>query len=142
MLREAAVDPRRLDDYLEQIDRIDPDAQAIRAGYRHRPGPRPCGFSGFQKQNLEIEERRLMPNTWRSSSSRPAKRIGLRIEPRADGLWRIEHVPRRPGAEPPGRVHKLGQGRQRIPQNHLPQSGPGAGTSTWTAVLMGPGHPL
>ena len=37
ILREAAYDPRRLDDYLDQIERIDPTAQAVRGGHRHCP---------------------------------------------------------------------------------------------------------
>ena len=41
MLREAAYDPRRLDEYLDQIDRIDPERlRKLRRGNRHRAGPR------------------------------------------------------------------------------------------------------
>src|SRR6516162_1353558 len=93
MLREAAVDPRRLEDYLDQIDRINPDklreyekATGIALARAH------VDFSGFQQQNLEVEERRLMPKYVEDQFLAAAKSIGLRVEPRADGLWRIEHV--------------------------------------------------
>lgn len=62
MLREAAYDPRRLDEYLDQIDRIDPaklkeyeDATGIALARSH------VDFTGFQRRNLEVEEKRLMP---------------------------------------------------------------------------------
>ena len=62
MLRQAAYDPRRLDEYIDQIDRIDPkkiteyeEATGIALARAH------VDFSDFQQRNLEIEERRLMP---------------------------------------------------------------------------------
>ena len=62
MLREAAFDPRRLDDYLDQIDRIDP---ARLKQYEEATGialaRANVDFSGFQQANAEAEERRLMP---------------------------------------------------------------------------------
>jgi len=50
-----------------------------------------------------------------------AKRIGLRIEPRADGLWRVEHVLADLRSEKLRCVQRLGK---------------------VDAVLLGPGHPL
>jgi superfamily II DNA or RNA helicase len=62
MLRDAAYDPRRLDEYLDQIDRINPaklkeyeEATGIALARSH------VDFSAFQRRNLEVEERRLMP---------------------------------------------------------------------------------
>jgi superfamily II DNA or RNA helicase len=142
MLREAAVDPRRLDDYLEKIDNIDPfrlaqyeQATGIALARDH------VDFSGFQKQNMEIEERRLMPKYVEKQFLEAAKRIGLRIEPRADGLWRIEHVLADLRSERLTSVHKLGKAdseyrkitfhKEVLEQDqHL------------DAVLLGPGHPL
>jgi hypothetical protein len=78
MLREAAVDPRRLDDYLDQIDRINPDklreyekATGIALARAN------VDFSGFQQRNLEIEERRLMPKYVEDQFIDAAKRVGL-----------------------------------------------------------------
>ena len=48
MLREAAYDPRRLDEYLDQIEQVDPQhAASIRAGHRHRAGARQRGLLRF-----------------------------------------------------------------------------------------------
>jgi len=41
-------------------------------------------FTGFQQQNLEIEERRLMPYYVEAYFISSAKEVGLRIEPRAE----------------------------------------------------------
>jgi superfamily II DNA/RNA helicase len=91
MLREAAYEPRRLDDYLDAIDRIDPqqldlyeEATGIALARAH------VDFSSFAKANLEAEERRLMPRYVESHFQSAAKAVGLRSEARADGLWRID----------------------------------------------------
>lgn len=142
MLREAAVDPRRLDDYLDQIDRINPDklreyekATGIALARAH------VDFSGFQQRNLEVEERRLMPKYVEDQFIAAAKRIGLRIEPRADGLWRIEHVLADLRSERLASVQKLGKAdneyrKVTFHKNVLEQD------QHLDAVLMGPGHAL
>ena len=128
MLREAAVDPRRLDDYLDQIDRIDPQrlaeyeqATGIALARGH------VDFSGFQKQNLEVEERRLMPKYVEEQfvagrqANRPAHRAAGR-RPLADRAR-----PGRPALRAAGLGPEARQGRQRIPQDHLPQGNAGTG---------------
>jgi superfamily II DNA or RNA helicase len=142
MLREAAVDPRRLDDYLDQIDRIDPEklqeyerATGIALARGH------VDFSGFQKRNLEIEERRLMPKYVEEQFVEAAKRVGLRIEPRADGLWRVEHVLADLRSERLLAVQKLGKAEAEyrkltFHKDTLDQD------QHLDAVLLGPGHPL
>jgi hypothetical protein len=93
MLREAAHDPRRLDEYLDIIGKVDP-LRLMR--YEQATGialaRANVDFSGFQKANVEAEERRLMPSYVEDQFIRASKEIGLRVEPRADGLWRVEHV--------------------------------------------------
>ena len=93
MLREVAYEPRRLDDCLDMIDRIDPDllgrheeATGIALARGH------VDFPAFAQDNLEAEERRLMPRYVESHFLSAAKAVGLRTEARARGLWRIEHV--------------------------------------------------
>ena len=142
MLREAAANPRRLDDYLEIIDNIDPDR--LRQ-YEHATGialaRAHVDFSGFQQRNLEIEERRLMPKYVEQQFIESAKRVGLRVEPRADGLWRVEHVLADLRSERLAAVQKLGKAdseyrkitfhKETLEQDqHI------------DAVLVGPGHPL
>jgi len=142
MLREAAYDPRRLDEYIDQIDRIDPkklreyeEATGIALARGH------VDFSGFQRQNVEIEERRLMPSYVEAQFIAAAHEVGLRVEPRADGLWRIEHVLAELRAERLEAVRRTGKAdtsyrkitfhKETLEQDaHL------------DAVLLGPGHPL
>ncbi len=142
MLREAAYDPRRLDEYLDQIDRIDPaklkeyeDATGIALARSH------VDFTGFQRRNLEVEEKRLMPRYVEAQFIAAAREVGLRVEPRADGLWRIEHVLADLRSDRLRSVHRLGKAdpsyrKITFHKHHLEQP------AHLDAVLMGPGHPL
>lgn len=142
MLREAAYDPRRLDEYLDQIDRIDPaklkqyeEATGIALARSH------VDFSAFQRRNLEVEERRLMPRYVEAHFIAAAREVGVRIEPRADGLWRIEHVPADLRSERLRSVQRFGKAESSyrkvtFQKEHLEQD------IHLDAVLMGPGHPL
>jgi superfamily II DNA or RNA helicase len=142
MLREAAHDPRRLEEYIDQIDRIDPDklrqyetATGIALARAH------VDFSGVQRRNLEVEERRLMPTYVEKFFVAAAREIGLRSEVRADGLWRIEYVPADLRSERLQAVRRLGKPDQAyrkltFHKEHLEQD------AHVDAVLLGPGHPL
>ena len=142
MLRQAAYDPRRLEEYLDQIDRIDPaklkqyeEATGIALARSH------VDFSAFQRRNLEIEERRLMPRYVEQQFLAAAREVGLRVEPRADGLLRIEHVPADLRSERLRSVRRLGKAetsyrKLTFRKEHLEQD------AHLDAVLMGPGHPL
>lgn len=142
MLREAAYEPRRLDEYLDQIERIDPSRLQL---YEQATGialaRANVDFSGFLKSNFEAEERRLMPKYVEQHFLNAAREVGLRVEPRADGLWRVEHVladlrserresVRRVG-KPESSYRKITFHKETLEQDaHL------------DAVLAGPGHPL
>lgn len=142
MLRDAAYDPRRLDEYLDQIDRINPaklkeyeKATGIALARSH------VDFSAFQRRNLEVEERRLMPRYVEAQFVAAAREVGLRIEPRADGLWRVEHVLADLRSERLRSVQKVGKAESSyrkitFHKHHLEQD------AHVDAVLMGPGHPL
>jgi len=142
MLRDAAYDPRRLDEYLDQIDRIDPaklkeyeEATGIALARSH------VDFSGILRGNLEVEERRLMPRYVEAQFLAAAKEVGLRVEPRADGLWRIEHVLADLRSERLRAVRRMGKAeisyrKATFHKKHLEQS------VHVDAALLGPGHPL
>ena len=142
MLRDAAYDPRRLDEYLDQIDRINPDklkeyeeATGIALARSH------VDFSAFQRRNLEVEERRLMPRYVEAQFIAAAREVGLRVEPRADGLWRVEHVLADLRSERLRSVQKVGKAESyyrkiTFHKHHLEQD------AHVDAVLIGPGHPL
>ena len=142
MLREVAYEPGQLDDYLDVIEQIDPellglyeDATGIALARGH------VDFSSFAQENLEAEERRLMPRYVESHFLAAAAAVGLRTEARADGLWRIEHVLADLRSERLQSVRRLGKpdaGYRKLTfyKEHLEQD------RHLDAVLLGPGHPL
>jgi superfamily II DNA or RNA helicase len=142
ILREAAFDPRRLDDYLDQIARIDP---AKLKRYEEATGialaRANVDFSGFQQANAEAEERRLMPRYVEDHFIKASAAVGLRVEPRADGLWRIEHVLADLRSDRLQTVRRLGKPESSyrkvtFHKEHLDLD------QHLDAVLAGPGHPL
>jgi len=142
MLRDAAHDPRRLDGYLDLIERIDP---ARLKEYEEATGialaKANVDFSSFQQSNAEAEERRLMPRYVEKHFLESAKEVGLRVEARADGLWRVEHVLAELRSERLNAVRRLGksEGAYRkltFHKDHLDQD------QHLDAVLVGPGHAL
>lgn len=142
MLREAAYDPRRLEEYLDQIELIDP--QKLKT-YEQATGialaQANVDFSNFQRTNVEIEERRLMPKYVEQHFLDSAKEVGLKIEERADGLWRIPHVLADLRSDRLTAVRRLGKPENSyrkltFHKHHLEMD------QHLDAVLLGPGHPL
>lgn len=142
MLREAANDPRRLDAYLDQIEKIDPNK--LRE-YEQATGialaRANVDFSAFQKTNAEAEERRLMPRYVEKHFINASKEIGLKVDPRADGLLRIEHVLADLRSDRLAAVTKLGKPevsyrKVTFHKEHLDMD------QHLDAALIGPGHSL
>jgi superfamily II DNA or RNA helicase len=142
MLREAAYEPRRLEEYLDRIDQIDPNRLKQ---YEEATGlalaRANVDFSSFLKSNVEAEERRLMPKYVEEQFINAAQEIGLKVEPRADGLWRIEHVLADLRSERRESVRRVGKPdasyrKLTFRKEHLDQD------SHLDAILIGPGHAL
>ena len=142
MLREAANDPRRLDEYLDQIERVNPERLLQ---YEQATGialaRANVDFSGFQSANAEAEERRLMPRYVEQHFLNAAREIGLKVEPRADGLYRVEHVLADLRSDRLAAVRRLGKPeatyrKVTFHKEHLEMD------QHIDAVLIGPGHPL
>jgi len=142
MPREAAHDPRRLDEYLDLIEKVDP-TRLIR--YEQSTGialaRANVDFSGFQRANVEAEERRLMPRYVEDHFVKAAKEVGLKVEARADGLWRVEHVLADLRSDRLQAVRHFGKPettyrKVTFHKEHLEQD------QHVDAVLLGPGHPL
>jgi superfamily II DNA or RNA helicase len=142
ILREAANDPRRLDEYLDQIERVDPkrllqyeEATGIALARAN------VDFSGFQAANAEAEERRLMPRYVEQHFVNAAREIGLKVEARADGLYRVEHVLADLRSDRLAAIRRLGKPESSyrkvtFHKEHLEMD------QHIDAVLIGPGHPL
>jgi len=142
MLREAAHDPRRLDEYLDRIQKVDP---ARLMQYERATGialaRASVDFSAFERANAESEERRLMPRYVEDHFLRAAREVGLKIEARADGLWRVEHVLADLRSDRLATVQRMGKPdaayrKVTFHKEHLDQD------QHIDAVLCGPGHPL
>ena len=142
MLREVAYEPGGLDDHLHAIERIDPgileryeEATGIALALAH------VDFTSFAQANLEAEERRLMPRYVESHFLTAAREVGLRVEARADGLWRVGHVLADLRSERLAAVRRLGKPdaayrKLTFYKEHVDQD------QHLDAVLLGPGHPL
>jgi superfamily II DNA or RNA helicase len=142
MLREAALYPGRLADYVDRIERITPEKLreyeektgiALARAYVDLPAA--------QEHLLMAEERRLMPEYVARHFLAAAGRIGLRVEKRADELWRVPHVPQDLRSEELEAVRRFGKPEQEYRKitfykEHLEQD------RHLDAVLVSPGHPL
>lgn len=142
MLREVAYEPGRLDDFLNEIERIDPQQLKL---YEEATGialaRAQVDFSSFTRANIEAEERRLMPCYVEDHFRNAAKMIDLRVESRADGLWRVAKVSANLRSERLATVQRLGKPsinyrKLTFYKEHLEQD------RHLDAVLLGPGHPL
>src|ERR1700752_866044 len=142
MLREAAHDPRRLEEYLDRIERIDP---ARFQQYEQATGialaKANVDFSAFQRTNAEVEERRLMPRYVEQHFLAACREVGLKVDSRADGLWRVEHVLADLRADRLGSTRRLGKPETTyrkitFHKAHLELD------QHLDAVLVGPGHAL
>lgn len=142
MLREAAHDPRRLEEYLDQIERMDPGRlQQYEKATGIALAQANVDFSAFQRSNAEAEERRLMPRYVEQYFLNACREIGLKIEARADGLWRIDHVLADLRSDRLSSVRRVGKPdpsyrKTTFHKEYLEQD------QHLDAVLLGPGHPL
>jgi superfamily II DNA or RNA helicase len=142
MLREAAYNPSRLEDYEAQIQGISMERlrryeEATGIALAHRQ----VSLDRLRPKDWRSEERRLMPEYVERFFIQAAERVRMRVEPRADGLWRVEHVPQRLRAPSVLAVQRFGPPSREYPKltfrkeqlredRHL------------DAELLSPGHPL
>jgi uncharacterized protein DUF488/helicase-like protein len=142
MLREAAFDPRRLDNYLDQIEAIDPSRlQQYEQATGIALARANVDFSGFQHANAEAEERRLMPRYVEDHFVKACQTVGLKVEARADGLWRVEHVLADLRSDRLQAVRKIGKPETSYRKITFRKDDLDRDQHL-DAVLAGPGHPL
>lgn len=142
MLREAAYNPERVEEYEGQIEQI--SFERLRE-YESATGvalaQRQVDLDRVRPKDLSSEERRLMPEYVEKFFLRAAEKIRLRVEPRADSLWRVEHVPERLRVPTLAAVKRFGipatQYRKlTVHKEHLGQD------RHLDAELLSPGHAL
>ena len=145
MIQEATLNPGTLFEKLDDLERIDPEkwkryeeATGIALARDKFDVNR---FKGLQAENFEAEEQRLMPRYVEEHFKAAAKLINLKVNERADGLYRIEHVPQdlrserwesvRRRGKPETSYRKLTFNKEVLEKDqHI------------DAVLLGPGHSL
>jgi superfamily II DNA or RNA helicase len=94
MLREAAYNPRDINAYLDQIERL--SAERLKQ-YEEATGialaKSSVDLSRVRGDDWRSQERRLMPEYVEEFFVQASAKTGLHLERRADGLWRADHVP-------------------------------------------------
>ena len=145
ILREAAYNPRGLDDdfYKRQIERISAGrlAELERAtGVALATGHVDLGH--IQATDYRSEERRLMPEYVERFFKAAAEEVGLRVEQRADSLYRIEHVPRRFRETSLRSVKRFGAAETAYRKVTFRKADLLNNPAHGDAVLLSPGHPL
>lgn len=145
MIQDATLHPGRLDEKLDDLERIDPDKWRQ---YEEATGIALARdtfdvnrFKRFQEENFEAEERRLMPMYVEEQFKAAAKVINLKVDERADGLFRIEHVPQDLRSERWEAVRRMGKPdttyrKVTFNKDVLEKD------QHMDAVLVGPGHAL
>ncbi|MCX6843048.1 MAG: helicase-related protein [candidate division WOR-3 bacterium] len=142
ILREAALHPGRLADYETQIANITPER--LRE-YEDRAGIALArafvDLPQSREQSLLAEEKRLMPEYVADYFQRASTLVGLGMEGRADGLFRIPNVPPDFRSESLEAVRSHGKPEHKYNKvtfykDHLAQD------RHLDAVLLSPGHPL
>jgi superfamily II DNA or RNA helicase len=142
MLREAAYNPMRLDEYAAQIEAISMERLEE---YERATGialaTRQVDLDKVRPKDWRSEERRLMPEYVESFFVQAAERVKVRVDARADGLWRVEHVPQRLRAPSLPAVQRFGppQVEYRKLTFHKEQL---TEDRHLDAELLSPGHPL
>lgn len=142
MIREAAYNPGELDDYLDEIQRI--DARRLQE-YEEATGV------ALAKSNVDLarvrgedwrsQERRLMPEFVEGFFLRASEMTGLAVERRADGLWRSEHVPHVFRADDLRAVKRFGRPDTRYLKYTFRKEFARQSTNL-DSDLVSPGHPL
>jgi len=142
ILREAAYNPHRLEEYLEIIEDIDPEKLkkyeemtgiALARAY--------VDFTGIQERNFEAEEKRLMPEYIEKYFRNAAELVGLKVERRADGLLRIPYVHATFRSDELEAVKKFGKPEQEYRKVTFHKEDLEKDQHV-DAVLLSPGHPL
>lgn len=145
ILREAASNPRGLDDefYLQQIERINPEAlQRLERATGVAMATSHVDLSRIQAQDFLSEERRLMPEYVEQFFLEAAKMVGLAVDQRADGLYRIEHVPQRFRATTLASVRRFGPPATTYRKLTFNKADLLKNPNHADADLLSPGHPL
>lgn len=142
ILREAASNPKRMEDFEFEIEKMDPsklkkleEKTGVALAVSH------VDLRRVRAGDYSSEERRLMPEYVEDFIKKAADQVGPKIDTRADGLWRVEHVPEKLRATTLLSVQKNGRPLQRYGKLTLRKEVRKKAEHV-DAELFSPGHPL
>jgi superfamily II DNA or RNA helicase len=142
VLREAAFNPVRLEEYKEQIECLSPEQLTqLEQATGVALATSQVDLAWVRGVDVRSQELRLMPEYVERFFVRAAERVGMRVRLRADGLYAIEHVPVRLRDPHLSTARHYGVPEQEyrkitFDKNLLLRA------EHMDAVLLSPGHPL
>jgi SNF2 family DNA or RNA helicase len=142
LMRDTLLNPRLRDRATEQIEEL--SAEAL-LEYERMVGvaqaTKNVDMGWVTERDWASEERRLMPEYVEGFFKRACDQLGVRLERRADGLWRIEHVPQMLRSDRLRAVQRLDRPQQSYRKLTFLKEDR-ARAEHEDAVLLSPGHPL
>ena len=145
IVREATYGEAAEEEAIEQIEHLDPEriaelekATGVALATSHIDLSR---IRRTQDQDYVSEEQRLMPRYIEEFFKRTCEYLGINVETRADGLWRISYIKGEFRSGNLTAVRRLGTPEKQYPKltfykEHL------ANPTHQDAELLSPGHPL
>ncbi len=142
LLRDALLNPHIVEQSLDEISAIDADAlKEYERDIGIAQATRHIDMTWVRERDWRSDERRLMPEFVDRFFRRASQRLNLRLEERADGLLRMEHVPRLLTSDELESVRRLGRPRQTYRKLTFDKDIRRQAQHE-DAVLLSPGHPL
>jgi superfamily II DNA or RNA helicase len=142
LIRDAAYEPKNIDDYLDEIERIDP---ARLQQYEQATGialaKSSVDLTRVRGEDWRSQERRLMPEYVEGFFLAAADQTSLTVQPRADALWRVEHVPGQFRSDDLAAVKRFGRPDPRYLKFTF-RKDIARKSQNLDSVLVSPGHPL
>lgn len=145
MVREATYAKANEEDVLEQIERIDPERleeleekTGVALATSHVDLSQ---IRRTQSQDYRSEEQRLMPRYIEEFFKRSCDFLGINLEVRADGLWRVPYLKEEFRSNNLDSVRRLGTAEKHYPKLSFYKEQL-ANPTHQDAELLSPGHPL
>ena len=143
LLRETLLNPTQMDPAQLEIEGLSAE---VYKEYEEMIGvaqaTKNVDMGWVKERDWRSEERRLMPEYVEQFFGRACGQLGVKLDRRADGLWRIEHVPQ--GLRSPDNLQAVKRlGRPQATYRKLTfLKEDRAKPQHEDAVLLSPGHPL
>ena len=142
LVKDTLANPKRRDASLERISGLSAEKlQEYEQDVGIAQATRNIDLSWVRRRDWESEERRLMPEYVEGFFLDAAEQVRLRVDRRADGLFRTEHVPARLRSDDLESVRRLGSSQPAYRKLTFRKEVRDRAEHE-DAVLLSPGHPL